>query len=1197
MSPDEKHELVEKLQTIEYCCGFCGDGANDCGALKAADVGISLSEAEASVAAPFTSRVFDISCVPEIIREGRAALVTSFSCFKYMSLYSAIQFTSVSFLYASASNLGDLQWAGQGRIRRSAVRDRLQAWSPVRYSLRSSAKSGFACSYRASHTNTYDNKAVLDKDKSNIENSENSTLYMLSCFQYILLATVISVGPPFRQSMTHNLPFVVTIVVALLFCTYMLFDPAAWLASSMQLTPMTVQFRVFILILAVGGFACALLAERRQMMNYDWALDGGYLPQTIIRYGIRSQLQNRIGAIASTSLEAGYRSKMQYVEALRTRPMAIETAKANAQHYEVGTGVLQACLGPRMKYSCCLYPTGSETLGQAEIEMLDSYVDKAGLRDGMTILDLGCGWGSAALYFAEIFPHSQITAFSNSQSQKKYIDQQATSKGMGNLKVITGDIVNYEFVPETFDCVVSIELFEHMKNYELLMAKVARSLKAGGKLFVHIFTHQTTPYDFEDGWMSTHFFSGGTMPSADLLHYFQKDLTLTKQWWISGKHYAKTCEDWLSNLSNSKTSIWPHLEATYGQEQASVQYTMNAFRRDFYYPGRFIPECLVALCHISDPMASTPTQRFIDPSATSTTLKQRNTPGKVTLEKADDGQPRFKGCSSIKCYDISEKLGEGTFGEVYKARSIKDGHIVALKKILMHNEKDGFPITALREIKLLKMLSHPNVLRLEEMAVERNKGEGRKKAIMYMVTPYMDHDLSGLLENPKVQFSEPQIKCYMLQLLEGLRYLHASKILHRDMKAANLLINNQGILQIADFGLARPYDDSVPQRGKGGGEAKRDYTTLVVTRWYRPPELLLQLRRYTTAIDMWGVGCVFGEMFKGKPILAGTSDLNQAQLIFDLVGSPTEENMPGWSSLPGCDGVTSFSPRPSTLAQVFRQEGSSAISLLGELLKLDWKNRINAIDALDHAYFRNPPLPAKPGDIPRFEASHELDRRRFRGQKAALPPAPAGGSVGMGPHGDFTNGSMAVINHGPHKPWGTRGALPGHQQQPQQQHQPPPPPPPPHTQRHSESNNRTYYPPPDHRVPGPPGPPPPPAHRPAWAREANGLPPRPPPSHVGGGGGIGWSNEVPSDGRTRLTARGMPSAGAARGEVDTYIPAYASRDDGSRDRDDGARREDRAHWRRHGNRREGEARDGGRWRSRSPERYRERDRHGEVHRR
>ncbi|KAL9057820.1 MAG: hypothetical protein Q9206_002190 [Seirophora lacunosa] len=392
-------------------------------------------------------------------------------------------------------------------------------------------------------------------------------------------------------------------------------------------------------------------------------------------------------------------------------------------------------------------------------------------------------------------------------------------------------------------------------------------------------------------------------------------------------------------------------------------------------------------------MATHQVHQSIEKPEPRTPSGQHAVPAKVPLERMGDGKLRFRGCSSIKSYEILEKLGEGTFGEVYKAKLLSDGHVVALKKILMHHEKDGFPITALREIKLLKMLSHPNILKLEEMAVERTKGEGRKKAIMYMVTPYMDHDLSGLLENPKVEFSEPQIKCYMLQLLEGLRYLHANKILHRDMKAANLLINNSGILQIADFGLARPYDDPAPRPGNGGGEARRDYTTLVVTRWYRPPELLLQLRRYTTAIDMWGVGCVFGEMFKGKPILAGTSDLNQANMIFDLVGSPTEENMPGWSSLPGCEGVRAFSPRPSMLAHVFRQEGSSAISLLSELLKLDWRKRINAIDALKHPYFTNHPLPARPGDIPRFEDSHELDRRKFRGQKLERPPAPAGGSA------------------------------------------------------------------------------------------------------------------------------------------------------------------------------------------------------------
>ncbi|KAF4545151.1 CMGC/CDK protein kinase [Lasiodiplodia theobromae] len=367
---------------------------------------------------------------------------------------------------------------------------------------------------------------------------------------------------------------------------------------------------------------------------------------------------------------------------------------------------------------------------------------------------------------------------------------------------------------------------------------------------------------------------------------------------------------------------------------------------------------------------------------------------------------KFHGCSSIREYEIMGKLGEGTFGEVHKARSRRTGTIFALKKILMHNEKDGFPITALREIKLLKLLCHPNVLKLEEMAVERTRGEGRKRAILYMVTPYMDHDLSGLLDNPDVRMTEPQIKCYMLQLLEGLRYLHDNHILHRDMKAANLLINNKGILQIADFGLARHYDEPVPKPGKGGGEAQRDYTALVVTRWYRPPELLLNLRRYTTAIDMWGAGCVFGEMFKRKPILAGNSDLNQTQIIFDLVGSPTEDNMPGWSQLPGCDGVKQFAPRRGNLPHVFREQGSLAISLLQELLKLDWRKRINAIDALQHPYFKEHPKPARPEDLPRFADSHELDRRTARGKQQALPPAPAGGTVGMGPHpnGDWPGG-------------------------------------------------------------------------------------------------------------------------------------------------------------------------------------------------
>ncbi|KAF4547976.1 Serine/threonine-protein kinase bur1-like protein [Elsinoe fawcettii] len=499
----------------------------------------------------------------------------------------------------------------------------------------------------------------------------------------------------------------------------------------------------------------------------------------------------------------------------------------------------------------------------------------------------------------------------------------------------------------------------------------------------------------------------------------------------------------------------------------------------------------------------------------------------VAAPLSDPTERRYRGCAKIGEYEITGKLGEGTFGVVSKGVSKKSGAIVALKKILMHNEKDGFPITALREIKLLKMLSHPNVVRLDEMAVERKKGDGKKRATMYMVTPYMDHDLSGMTTNPDIQFTVPQIKCYMLQLLEGLRYLHDSHILHRDMKAANILISNRGQLQIADFGLARHYEGPTPRPGRGNGDAVRDYTTLVVTRWYRPPELLLQLRRYTPAIDMWGAGCVFAELFERRPILEGKTDLNQAEIIFELVGSPNEDNMPGWGALPGCEGVRQWATKRGNIASRFRNRlGDDGLDLLQNLLMLDWRKRINAYDALKHRYFTTHPLPARPEELPQFEDSHELDRRKHHEKRAALPPAPAGGTVGMGPD-EAWGPPGANGDYGPY--YGDRRAFP-----PRDNRDRGPPPP----RRYDERDRRDDPRDRDRRDE---------RRAPAWARDRE----RPPPPPYANG----------RNGSAEPDRRPPPPAARAGGNVDTYVPAYRDRDgpppprrDEYRDRDRDVRR-------------------------------------------
>ncbi|GAA5913715.1 uncharacterized protein JCM6883_000023 [Sporobolomyces salmoneus] len=378
----------------------------------------------------------------------------------------------------------------------------------------------------------------------------------------------------------------------------------------------------------------------------------------------------------------------------------------------------------------------------------------------------------------------------------------------------------------------------------------------------------------------------------------------------------------------------------------------------------------------------------------------------------------FFGASHISEYTLQQKLGEGTFGVVYKgirgkegaivteeerekenskwARGlrVRKGDVVALKQIIFHNEGDGLPITSVREIRILKQLDHPNVVPVVDMALDPGDPAKFEVGRTFMVFPYMDHDLAGLLENPQVKLDIGEIKQYGKQLLEGTAYLHRNGILHRDMKAANLLINNKGVLMIADFGLARSMEPP---------EAGRDYTSCVVTRWYRPPELLLGERKYHYPVDMWGVGCILLEMFKRSPIFPGSSDFHQAQLIFAACGPPTEESMPGWNSLPGVDGkAQQWQNGPRTIrADASHYDTEIFADLLDKILVLDPKRRYTANEALDHDWFWSEPFPTEPSRMRQFMSSHEYDRRKLKeNQQAAFghvvpPPPPPQGPPGF----------------------------------------------------------------------------------------------------------------------------------------------------------------------------------------------------------
>ncbi|KAL5198388.1 hypothetical protein ABZP36_001900 [Zizania latifolia] len=309
-------------------------------------------------------------------------------------------------------------------------------------------------------------------------------------------------------------------------------------------------------------------------------------------------------------------------------------------------------------------------------------------------------------------------------------------------------------------------------------------------------------------------------------------------------------------------------------------------------------------------------------------------------------------------FEKLEKVGQGTYSSVFRARDLDTGKIVALKKVRFDNFEPESVRFMAREIQILRRLNHPNVMKLEGLITSQ------LSCSLYLVFEYMEHDLAGLSSSPDIKFTEAQVKCYMNQLLSGLEHCHSRRIVHRDIKGANLLVNNEGVLKIADFGLANYFDPS----------KKHPLTSRVVTLWYRPPELLLGSTHYDAAVDLWSVGCVFAEMFRGKPILQGRTEVEQLHKIFKLCGSPADEY---WkkSKLPHATIFKPHCPYPSALRNVFKEIPANALSLLETLLSVEPYKRGTASGALTCEFFKTKPYACDPSNLPKYPPNKEMDAK------------------------------------------------------------------------------------------------------------------------------------------------------------------------------------------------------------------------------